>query len=104
MVERSDSERRDYFRRCYNVDDEQPADYDFVVNTGLLSTQQITGLVVSAATARGGCEAIRCRGRLFDGGGTALERGEFAIRGTQAAQHRLQQLDRDLRGAAQLRL
>lgn len=50
-IEKSDSGRRDYFRRFYDIDDEQPTDYDFVVNSDLLSTQQIAGMVVSAATA-----------------------------------------------------
>lgn len=51
VIEQSDGERRDYFRRFYDIDDEQPTDYDLVVNTDLLSMQQVTGLVVSAATA-----------------------------------------------------
>jgi cytidylate kinase len=50
-IEQSDRERRDYFRRFYDIDEEQPTDYDLIVNTDLLSMQQITGLVVSAATA-----------------------------------------------------
>ncbi len=40
-IEKPDSGRRDYFRRCYDIDDEQPTDSDFVVNSDLLSTQQI---------------------------------------------------------------
>ncbi len=51
VIEQSDGERRDYFRRFYDIDDEQSTDYDLVVNADPLSMQQVTGLVVSAATA-----------------------------------------------------
>ena len=43
VIERSDGERRDYFRRFHNVDDEQPTDYDLVINTDLLSVEQTPG-------------------------------------------------------------
>jgi cytidylate kinase len=45
----SDSARADYLRRFYGVDKEQPTHYDIVVNTGSLSPERATELVLTAA-------------------------------------------------------
>ena len=45
----SDAGRRDYLKRFYSVDSEAPTDYDLVVNTDLLSTEQATEIVLCAA-------------------------------------------------------
>ena len=48
MIKRSDAERRDYLKRFYSVDREAPTDYDLVVNTDLLSTDQAAEIVIRA--------------------------------------------------------
>jgi len=48
-VKREDAARRDYLRRFYDIDDEQPTQYDLVVNTDVLSLEQAARLVVQAA-------------------------------------------------------
>jgi cytidylate kinase len=45
----SDGGRRDYLKRFYSVDSESPTDYDLVVNTDLLSTEQAAAIVLHAA-------------------------------------------------------
>jgi cytidylate kinase len=50
-VKESDAARRDYLKRFYGVE-EQPTQYDLVVNTDALSFEQAAGLVVSAASAQ----------------------------------------------------
>jgi cytidylate kinase len=45
----SDAGRRDYLKRFYSVDREAPTDYDLVVNTDLLSTEQAAQIIISAA-------------------------------------------------------
>lgn len=45
----SDAGRRDYLKRFYSVDREAPTDYDLVVNTDLLSTEQAAQIVIRAA-------------------------------------------------------
>ncbi len=47
MVERSDRDRADYFKRFYRTD-ELPTHYDLVVNTGSLSPEQAAKLVLAA--------------------------------------------------------
>jgi cytidylate kinase len=48
-VKDSDAGRRDYLRRFYNVDKELPTHYDLVVNTDVLSVEQVAELVSRAA-------------------------------------------------------
>jgi cytidylate kinase len=48
-IKDSDAGRRDYLKRFYSVDPEAPTDYDLVVNTDLLSTEQATEVVLRAA-------------------------------------------------------
>lgn len=48
-VKDSDAGRRDYLKRFYSVDREAPTDYDLVVNTDLLSTEQAAQIVIRAA-------------------------------------------------------
>jgi len=49
VIKDSDAGRRDYLRRFYSVDSESPTDYDLVVNTDQLSTEQATEIVLRAA-------------------------------------------------------
>lgn len=49
VIKDSDAGRRDYLKRFYSVDRESPTDYDVVVNTDLLSTDQAAEIVVCAA-------------------------------------------------------
>jgi len=48
-IKDSDGGRRDYLKRFYSVDQEAPTDYDLVINTDLLSTEQAAAIVVHAA-------------------------------------------------------
>lgn len=48
-LKESDSARADYLRRFYGIDTEQPTHYDIVVNTGSLSPERATELVITAA-------------------------------------------------------
>ena len=48
-VEASDRERRNYLKRCYQIDEEQPTHYDLVINTDVLSSEQAADLIVTAA-------------------------------------------------------
>jgi cytidylate kinase len=48
-IKDSDGGRRDYLKRFYSVGQEGPTDYDLVVNTDLLSTEQAAAIVVHAA-------------------------------------------------------
>ena len=48
-VTHSDRERRNFFRRFYNLREELPTHYDLVVNTDKLTTQQAMSLIVTAA-------------------------------------------------------
>ena len=52
-VGRSDRGRADYLRRFYGVEREQPTDYDVVLNTDQLTTEQAAALVVEAARLLG---------------------------------------------------
>ena len=49
LVRDSDAGRRDYLKRFYSVDSESPTDYDLVVNTDQLSTEQAAEIVLRAA-------------------------------------------------------
>jgi CMP/dCMP kinase len=49
MIKAADAGRRDYLKRFYSVDRESPTDYDLVVNTDLLSTEQAAEIVIQAA-------------------------------------------------------
>lgn len=49
MVEESDAGRRDYLKRFYGVDRESPTDYDLVINTDVISTEQAADIVSQAA-------------------------------------------------------
>jgi cytidylate kinase len=48
VIKDSDAGRRDYLKRFYSVDSEAPTDYDLVVNTDQLSTEQATEIVLRA--------------------------------------------------------
>jgi cytidylate kinase len=50
-VSDSDRERRDYFQRFYNIREEQPAHYDLVINTDVLSFATAADLICAAASA-----------------------------------------------------
>jgi cytidylate kinase len=45
----SDRERREYFQRFYNLQDELATHYDLVINTDELTTQQAVAIVLAAA-------------------------------------------------------
>jgi hypothetical protein len=49
LVRQSDRNRADYLRRFYEVEDEDPAHYDLVVNTDRLSAERAAAIVVAAA-------------------------------------------------------
>ncbi len=49
LVKDSDAGRSDYLDRFYSVAREEPTDYDLVLNTDTLSTEQVVGIVVHAA-------------------------------------------------------
>jgi cytidylate kinase len=49
VIKDSDAGRRDYLRRFHSVDSESPTDYDLVLNTDLLSTEQAAEIVIRAA-------------------------------------------------------
>jgi len=48
-IKDSDAGRRDYLKRFYSVDPESPTDYDVIVNTDHLSTEQAAAIVLRAA-------------------------------------------------------
>jgi cytidylate kinase len=48
MIKDSDAGRRDYLKRFYSVDRESPTDYDVVVNTDLISSEQAAEIVMRA--------------------------------------------------------
>ena len=48
-IKESDAGRRDYLQRFYSIGSESPTDYDLVVNTDLLSTEQAADIVLRAA-------------------------------------------------------
>ena len=50
-VATSDRNRRDYFRRFYDIAQEQPTHYDLVVNTDVLTPEQAVEVIVCAARA-----------------------------------------------------
>jgi len=49
VIKDSDAGRRDYLKRFYSVDSESPTDYDLVVNTDHLSTEQAAEIVLRAS-------------------------------------------------------
>jgi cytidylate kinase len=49
VIKDADAGRRDYLKRFYGVDRESPTDYDLVINTDVLSTEQAADLVSQAA-------------------------------------------------------
>jgi len=49
LIKDSDAGRRDYLKRFYSVDRESPTDYDVVINTDLISTEQAAEIVIHAA-------------------------------------------------------
>jgi len=49
LIKDSDAGRHDYLKRFYSVERESPTDYDLVVNTDLLSTEQAADIVIRAA-------------------------------------------------------
>jgi cytidylate kinase len=49
MIKDADAGRRDYLKRFYGVDREAPTDYDLVINTDVLSSEQAAEIVVQAA-------------------------------------------------------
>jgi cytidylate kinase len=49
-VKEADAGRRDYLKRFYDIDDEQPTDYDLVVNTDHLSLDDAADIITRAAT------------------------------------------------------
>ncbi len=48
----SDRNRRDYFRRFYDIGQELPTHYDLVVNTDVLTPEQAADVIVCAAQGR----------------------------------------------------
>ena len=48
-VKDADAGRRDYLKRFYGVDRESPTDYDLVINTDVLSTEQAADIVSQVA-------------------------------------------------------
>lgn len=48
-VSTGDRNRRDYFRRFYEIDEELPTHYDLVVNTDVLTPEHAAELIVCAA-------------------------------------------------------
>jgi cytidylate kinase len=49
VVGDADAARREYLKRFYDVDDEQPTHYDLVVNTDALSVEEAAELIVHGA-------------------------------------------------------
>jgi cytidylate kinase len=49
QIRAADKARADYLRRSYDIDREDPADYDLVVNTGVLSPGEAARIVAHAA-------------------------------------------------------
>jgi len=49
VIKNSDAGRRDYLKRFYSIDSESPTDYDLVVNTDQLSSEQAAEIVLRAA-------------------------------------------------------
>jgi len=49
QIRAADKARADYLRRSYDIDREGPADYDLVVNTGVLSPGEAASIVAHAA-------------------------------------------------------
>jgi hypothetical protein len=49
-VKSADAARKDYLRRFYEIDDEQPTHYDLVLNTDVLSVEQAAAVVSRAVT------------------------------------------------------
>ena len=49
IIKDSDGGRRDYLKRFYSIDRESPTDYDVVVNTDHLSTDEAAEIVLRAA-------------------------------------------------------
>jgi cytidylate kinase len=49
MIKESDVGRRDYLKRFYAIDRESPTDYDLVINTDVLSTDQAAAIVIQTA-------------------------------------------------------
>ncbi|HJQ73388.1 MAG TPA: cytidylate kinase-like family protein [Gaiellaceae bacterium] len=49
-IKESDAGRREYLKRFYAMDRESPTDYDLVVNTDLLSSEQAAEIVLRAAS------------------------------------------------------
>jgi cytidylate kinase len=48
-IERTDGERRSFFRRLHRLDAELPTHYDLVVNTDVLSAEQAARIITTAA-------------------------------------------------------
>ena len=46
----SDRERRDYFRKFYSIHEEQPTQYDLVINTDVLTPGRAADIIVHSAT------------------------------------------------------
>jgi len=49
-IQRTDRERRGFFKRFYNLDEELPTHYDVVVNTDVLSPEAVARMIAYAAT------------------------------------------------------
>jgi hypothetical protein len=49
QIKDSDAGRRDYLKRFYSVDRESPTDYDVVINTDVITTEQAANIVIHAA-------------------------------------------------------
>ena len=48
-IKEADAGRRDYLKRFYGVDRESPTDYDLVINTDVLSTEQAADMISRVA-------------------------------------------------------
>jgi hypothetical protein len=49
-VRDSDNQRRQYLKRFYGVEEEQPSHYDLVVSTETLGVEEAAGVIVAAAS------------------------------------------------------
>jgi CMP/dCMP kinase len=50
-IEKTDADRRDYFRKFFGIEEERPTQYDLVVNTVALSVQAAVRTILVAAEA-----------------------------------------------------
>ena len=51
LMKETDRARADYFKRFYEINREEPTDYDLVINTDVLSNDQAVAVILSGAEA-----------------------------------------------------